>query len=68
MTLAGEGPNSNLQAWLDLFFQHYMVVSLLIGNIFFFVKNEERSAQQQKHGYSILRAAKNENEIQKFYL
>jgi hypothetical protein len=65
MTLAGEGPNSNLQAWLDLFFQHYMVVSLLIGNIFFCKKRGKKRAKGKAW---IQYTAKNENEIQKFYL
>jgi len=61
-TMVREGPNSNLQMWVDWFFQHCIVVSLLVE--YFILKNKEISARQQKkNGHSILRAANNENEI-----
>ena len=45
-TMVREGPNSNLQMWVDWFFQHCIVVSLLIE--YFILKNKEISARQQK--------------------
>ena len=62
MTMLGKDLNSILQMWVDWFFQHCIVVSLLVE--YFILKNKEISARQQKkNGHSILRAANNENEI-----